>query len=183
MTDARIDLNWRLFADPPDEPETLYGAMLVNYNGNTARDTYDMAMSYRTAAFRLLDKAGEHGEAWESVDPILFCFRLALELNLKDLHRGPRQRIHSLKHMADALHERLSVRYPPVQVDWLCDRIREFETVDPRSTAFRYDDAAPPSTPPELWVDFAKLQHIMNTVFEALDTIRRHDFDLERRHI
>lgn len=180
MTEPRLVLNWRLFDDPPDEPETQYGAMLVNYSGNTARDTYDMAMSYRTAAFRLLDAAMKHGEAWESVDPILFCFRHALELNLKSLHAGERLRAHGLKPMADALHGRLSSRYPTVQVDWLRDRIYEFDTVDPRSTAFRYDDAASPTTPPELWVDFAKLKHIMNTMFDALDTVRRHDFELER---
>jgi hypothetical protein len=50
MTEARLDLNWRLFADPPDEPETQYGAMLVNYSGNTARDTYDMVTSYPETA-------------------------------------------------------------------------------------------------------------------------------------
>ncbi|MGV2049319.1 hypothetical protein ACQZ48_04475 [Agrobacterium sp. 22-209-1] len=180
MTEARLDLNWRLFADPPDEPETQYGAMLVNYNGNTARDTYDMVMSYRAAAFRLLDAAMKHGEAWESVDPILFCFRHALELNLKSLFKGAHLRTHGLQPMADALHERLSLRYPTVQVDWLRDRIHEFDAVDPRSTAFRYDDAASPTAPPELWVDFAKLRHIMTTMFDALDTVRRHDFELER---
>ncbi|MFX6899566.1 hypothetical protein ABTH92_20555, partial [Acinetobacter baumannii] len=71
MTEARLDLSWRLFTDPPGEPETHYGAMLVNYCGNTARVTYDMAASSRIAAFRLLDAASERGEAWESVDPIL----------------------------------------------------------------------------------------------------------------
>lgn len=180
MTEARLNLNWRLFADPPDELETQCGAMLVNYSGNLARDTYDMTISYRAAAFRLLDAAGEHGEAWESVDPILFCFRHALELKLKGLHRGTRLCSHELKPMADALDERLSSRYPPGQVDWLRDRVHEFDTVDPRSTAFRYNDAASPATPPELWVDFAKLRHIMNTIFDALDTVRHHDFELER---
>lgn len=178
---AQLDLSWRLFADPPDEPETHYGAMLVNYNGNTARDTYDMAKSYRVAAFRLLDIAGTHGEAWESVDPILFCFRHSLELNLKAIENDNRQRVHGLKPLADALHMRLSARYPAQQIDWLRDRVHEFDTVDPRSTAFRYDDAAAPGTPAESWVDFTKLRHIMNTIFEALDNIRRHDFELERK--
>ena len=180
MTETRFDLSWRLFADPPDEPEKQYGAMLVNYSGNTARDTYDMVMSYRVAAFRLLDAATEQGEAWESVDPILFCFRHALELNLKSFPTDAAPRTHGLKSMADALHERLSARYPTVQVDWLRDRIQEFDAVDPRSTAFRYHDAASPATPPELWVDFAKLRNIMKTMFDALDTVRRHDFELER---
>lgn len=174
-----LDLNWRLFSEPPDEPETQYGAMLINYSGNTARGTYDMAVSYRIAAFRLLDSACERGEAWESVDPILFCFRHALELNLKELHRGLRQRVHGLTPMADALNARLVKRYQLVQVDWLRDRIHEFDTVDPRSTAFRYDDAPSSATPPELWVDFAKLRHIMDIMFDALDTVRRHDFELE----
>jgi len=183
MTGRRLDFSWQLFTDPPDEPETRYGAMLVNWNGNTGRDTHDMAMSYRVAAFRLLDAASENSEAWESVDPILFCFRHALELNLKALHQGPRKRAHGLKSLGNDLHARLLTRYRPAQVDWLRDRICEFDTVDPRSTAFRYDDVPNRDAAPELWVDFAKLRHIMIAIFEGLDTIRRHDFEREREAV
>jgi hypothetical protein len=29
MTEVRLDLNWRLFADLPDEPETHYGLKTI----------------------------------------------------------------------------------------------------------------------------------------------------------
>ncbi|TIO04399.1 hypothetical protein [Mesorhizobium sp.] len=177
MNERDVDLSWAIFSDLPDEPETRYGAMLVNWNGQTGRTTYDMAQSYRTAAFRLLDEASRYNESWESVDPILFCFRHALELNMKAIHRGPAKRSHGLQELAAHLHERLVGCYRQSQLDWLRDRIREFDTVDPRSTAFRYDDVANANVAPEVWVDFAQLRRIMNAIFSALDKIRLDDFE------
>ncbi|WP_107326943.1 hypothetical protein [Agrobacterium pusense] len=87
---------------------------------------------------------------------------------------------HGLKPMADALQERLASRSANVHVNWLRDRINGLDTFDPPSTAFRYDDAASPATPPELWVYFTRQVHIMTMVFDALDTILRHDFELKR---
>ncbi|NGO54917.1 hypothetical protein [Allomesorhizobium camelthorni] len=181
MSERGVDLAWSIFSDLPDEPETKYGAMLVNWNGQTGRTTYDMAQSYKTAAFRLLDEAGSCNESWESVDPILFCFRHALELNLKALYEALPKRNHGLRDLANHLHDRLTSCYQQSQLDWLRDRIVEFDTVDPHSTAFRYDDVANANVAPEVWVDFAQFRLIMNAIFSALDRVRLDDFERVRK--
>ena len=181
MSEGGVSLAWSIFSDLPDEPETKYGAMLVNWNGQTGRTTYDMAQSYKAAAFRLLDQASGYNESWESVDPILFCFRHALELNLKALHDVQPKRSHGLSDRANHLHHRLTGCYQQLQLDWLRDRILEFNTVDPRSTAFRYDDVANANVAPEVWVDFAQLRRIMNAIFRALDRVRLDDFERVRK--
>lgn len=181
MSERGIDLAWSIFSDMPDEPETKYGAMLVNWNGQTGRNTYDMAQSYKAAAFRLLDEASTYNESWESVDPILFCFRHALELNLKAIHVAQTKRNHGLRDLANQLHGRLTGRYQQSQLDWLRDRILEFDIVDPRSTAFRYDDVANANVAPEVWVDFLQLRRIMNAIFSALDRVRLDDFESVRK--
>ncbi len=85
MTTPPLSLTWSIFEEPPDDMDARTGALLINWNGSTGRDIYDMARAYRTATFRLLDAAYANNESWESIDPILFCFRHALELHLKML--------------------------------------------------------------------------------------------------
>lgn len=137
---------------------------------------HDMARAYRAAAFRLLDTARSNNESWESIDPIMFCFRHALELHLKALQSGAARRVHPLKDLAKELHRRLHGRYRSEHVDWLCDRIREFDRVDSRSTSFRYHDVAEPNREPELWVDFTRLRTIMEAIFDGLEKVRLDSF-------
>ena len=164
-------MSWSIFADPPDDMETASGALLVNWNGGTGRDARGMADAYRAAASRLLDAACKHGESWESVDPVLYCFRHALELHLKALLPTKAKQKHTLRELTDELHARMQGRYKPQRLDWLRDRIREFEKIDSRSTSFRYHDEVAPNREAELWVDFARLRLIMDAVFENLEMI------------
>jgi hypothetical protein len=172
MTAPTLSLSWSIFEEPPDDMEPSNGALLVNWNGSTGRDIYDMARAYRAAAFRLLDAARRKNESWESIDPILFCFRHALELHLKALQPGAARRVHPLKDLADELHSRLQGRYRSEHIDWLCGRIREFDRVDSRSTSFRYHDVAEPRREPELWVDFNRFRVVMEAIFEGLEKVR-----------
>jgi hypothetical protein len=176
MTTATLSLTWSIFEEPPDDMDPSTGALLINWNGATGRDIYDIARSYRVAAFRLMDVALENNESWESIDPILFCFRHALELYLKALWPGTARRIHPLKELAEELHHRLVGLYRSEHVDWLCERIREFDRVDSRSTSFRYHDVAEPDREPELWVDFTRLRVIMEAIFAGLEKVRLDSF-------
>jgi hypothetical protein len=176
MTTSTLSLSWSIFEEPPDDMEPTTGALLINWNGATGRDIYDMARAYRTAAFRLLDAARSNNESWESVDPILFCFRHALELHLKALHPGTPRRIHPLKNLAEELRHRLHGRYRREHIDWLYERIREFDRVDSRSTSFRYHDVAEPNRDPELWIDFNRFRVVMEAIFEGLEKVRLDSF-------
>lgn len=168
-----LDLSRTIFEEPPDDIERRTGALVLNWAGATGRETIEMARAYATAAGRLLDAACAADESWESVDPILFCFRHALELYLKALAPDNVRRVHPLAELADRLHHGLQGRYRAEQLNWLCDRVREFSRVDPRSTSYRYHVAVETNREAELWIDFAHLRNVMAAIFDGLERVYR----------
>ena len=47
MTTPPLSLTWSIFEEPPDDMDARTGALLINWNGSTGRDIYDMARAYR----------------------------------------------------------------------------------------------------------------------------------------
>ncbi|WP_114912541.1 hypothetical protein [Acidibrevibacterium fodinaquatile] len=165
-----FDTSRPIFEDPPDDMGEQYGVLLVNWAGASGRETVEMARAYRTAADRLLHLAGEAGESWEAIDPILFCYRHAVELYLKALFPGSTKN-HGLGKLGAALMAQLEGRYRADQVNWLCDRISEIQALDPRSTAFRYADSCHAGAEPEIWVDFHHLRAVTHAIFDAFERV------------
>ena len=120
-----------------------------------------------------LDAALQAGETWESVDPVLFCYRHAVELHLKALVGPEARRSHALSDLITALRGQLS-HFRQADVNYLCERLSEFALQDPRSTAFRYVDAVPKERAAELWLDLHHLSATMNALFGALEHVRLH---------
>lgn len=166
-----------IFEEPPDED--LFGrvgVLLLNWNGQSGRDAWEIAHAYRTAAERLLSAALNANETWESIDPVLFCYRHAVELHLKALVGTLARRTHALADLITALRQQLG-QFPQAEVDYLCDRLSEFGLQDPRSTAFRYADGVALSRPAELWVDLHHLSATMTALFGALEWLWLHQGD------
>ena len=166
----RLDLARRIFEEPPDDMEDRAGALLVNWAGSSGRETIEMARAYRVAAERLLHAAGKAGESWEAIDPVLFCYRHAIELFLKALFPGSAKN-HGLESLGAALSERFRGRYPADQIAWLHARINEIQALDPKSTAFRYADSCHGGADPEIWVEFQNLHDVTIAIFCALERI------------
>lgn len=163
-----------IFEEPPDED--LFGrcgVLLLNWNGQSGREAWETARAYRVAAERLLDAALQAGETWESIDPVMFCYRHAAELHLKALIGPEARRTHALGDLIAALRAKLRC-FRQSDVDYLCERLLEFDLTDPRSTAFRYTDAVPIGRPPELWLDLHHLSATMSALFGALERVRLH---------
>lgn len=166
-----------IFEDPPDED--LFGragVLLLNWNGQSGREPWEIARAYRTAADRLLAAALDANETWESIDPVLFCYRHAVELHLKALVGTLARRTHALDDLIAALREQLG-HFRKADVDYLCDRLSEFGRQDPRSTAFRYTDGVAMDRPAELWVDLYHLSATMRALFDALEQVRLHQWE------
>ena len=160
-----------IFEDPSDalgEGEHHFGHLIAAMGG---MEGIEMARAFAVAGHRLLAGAGKAGETWEAAHPILFCYRHALELYLKALVQ-PEQRNHGLQDLWAALRNRIRGRFRTDHVIWLGARVQEFQTIDPRSTAFRYHDAHPQHIDPELWVDFNHLAVQASRMFEAMEAIR-----------
>jgi hypothetical protein len=156
-----------IFEDPPDDMAKRVGALVINWNGNAGTSAPEVRDAFHVAAETLLDAAIAHGETWEAVYPILYCYRHALELALKAaLPSGGKT--HSLPALWDAARPHVTVRLPAEDVAWLGERIAEFIHADPASTAFRYHDAVPDKRETEPWVDFPHLRATMARVRDVL---------------
>ena len=173
MTNSPPHFSRTIFEEPPDDIEHRAGALVLNWAGATGRESIEMARAYATAGRRLLSATCAAGESWESVDPILFCFRHALELYLKASAPEDARRVHPLDQLIERLKSSLQGRYRSEQINWLCDRIREFSRIDPRSTSFRYHDAVEASREAELWIAFAHLGMVMEAIFDGLERVYR----------
>ena len=171
MSEGYLQANMAIFDDPPDtlgSDEGHYGHLIAAMGG---MEGIEIARTFAVAGHRLLAEARARSETWEAAHPILYCYRHALELYLKALIR-PDRRNHGLEALWKALHDRIQGCFREDQIAWLGDRIREFHTIDPQSTAFRYHDAQPQGIKSELWVDFHNLARQVAQMFEAMETIR-----------
>ena len=171
-----------IFTDPPDGlgEEAFYFGTFVPGMGSMVN--VEVARAFAEAADRLLEMAAAQQESWEAAYPILFCYRHALELYLKSL-LPERAQGHRLNDLVQPLKPYLDGRYPADQVEWLTERIAEFDRLDPRSTVFRYPDGATFAYKggedpwPETWVDFRRLQRMTKRLFGALERVRLHRLD------
>lgn len=170
MTQPPLDLLRPIFEEPPeglDDGVPRFGHLIAAMGG---MEGIEMARAFAVAGDRLLAAAADQGETWEAAHPILFCYRHTLELYLKALVE-PGQRHHKLDALWQALLRRIDGRYSAGQIAWLGERITEFHSIDPGSTAFRFHDAHPQGIDPELWVDFHHLKRTTCTMFQALERI------------
>lgn len=98
----------------------------------------ELGEQYFDAAYLLLEsiKKGQW-EDYKLVNPALYLFRHALELQVKVLV-GSSARTHDLVALADQLDSKAlaqdGARAPP----WVVSRLKEFAAIDPGSTSFRY---------------------------------------------
>jgi hypothetical protein len=148
-TASPIDLNRPIFEEPPDglgEQEFHFGILIPGMGG---MEGIEVARTFAAAGDRLLDAALSNRESWQAAYPILFCYRHALELYLKAIIPQAKKN-HGLSDLWKQLYPHVAGRYQNDQVDWLKDRIMEFHYIDPGSTAFRYHDAPPKVSDPEL---------------------------------
>ena len=115
-------------------------------------------------------------KTWESAEPLLFCYRHAVELHLKALLVPDVAHTHGLVGLIAGLRGEGLRATARRTWSYLCARLSEFASVDPRSTAFRYADATPLGREPELWLDFNRLSAIMDAIFGALESGSELDF-------
>lgn len=139
------------------------------------RDSYEYAYSYRRAAEVLFENIrGRAAEADSLVYPFVFLWRQHLELMMKTLIAAAGHLLD--RHIPAPLHHRLVELWQTLkpllqEIEPNNDRdllaaektIEKFDSIDPRSMAFRYprDTHGKPSLPPDLErINLANLQRV-----------------------
>lgn len=172
-----------VFQEPPDglDSDWTHGVLLVGLERFPTMDWFEAARAYSSVARHLVDRALEHGVAWDDAHPALFMCRHALELYLKtaipDWNAGRAANGHDLSGLTARLRRDLQGRYRSEDVEALCTFLRAFAEIDPKAMVFRFPDgglrsfgkSAHPSH--EIWVDFRALKASIGAVFDALDRL------------
>lgn len=164
-----------IFQAPPEglDASWTHGAIVGGLGWYTAQA--DVARSYRVAADALVDQALAAQNSWEVVYPAIFLYRHALEVTLKALFPDERK-VHELDKLIEETMVILSGVLQASDTKWVRDRLYEFHSMDPRSTAFRYAVARKSGVNSlrddgEFWVDLRHLKQTMEVLLSLLEVL------------
>lgn len=172
MNNERIDISRPLFEEPPDDlnEDHTWGFLLGGIAWMEGRLPAD---EFMLAANALVDHALREADlSHEYMSPILYLYRHALELYLKQIVK-PIRRTHDLAYLIGEFETVLRRDYrrslPSLVRSWLM----EWATQDPASTTFRYSEGMPGTGAGECWVDMHHLRRVMNFLANNFKRIQR----------
>ncbi len=157
------DLSRPLFQEVPDDlDETWTWGVLTG--GMAWHEGELPAREFLNAANLLVERALADGAtAPELRNPILFLYRHAIELALKDAVKTY-ERKHGLPELIAALEARFGASLDPL----VRARLEEWVLQDPGSTAYRYAQAPRGAPTDERWVDLRHLREVMGFLVKRL---------------
>ena len=168
MSNQKLDISRPLFEEPPDDldEDSTWGFLL---GGMAWKEGYLPADEFLLAANALVDHAlRERDLSYEYMPPIMYLYRHALELYLKQIVR-PTRRNHDLPYLIGEFEKVLQRDHhqslPAPIRSWLM----EWATHDPTSTNFRYSIGGPDG---EYWVNMHHLRRVMNFLAENFKRMR-----------
>ncbi|MCA2009157.1 hypothetical protein [Tritonibacter mobilis] len=180
MDDLPFD---KVFAEQDGQAERFPGFLLADHGKHTRAEPKVLAWVYAEATLRSINFGLENLDTPEAGYPGLFMARHTLELYLKGLvpdwkaQRPKGKNRHAIDYLEEILSEQLKQDYDEREVQALSKFLIQFSMLDPKSTAFRYQDGAvvslkdDPLSDPEIWIDFQALKQSLSMIFEALDKI------------
>lgn len=153
-------LHTPIFQEVPDEiNEDWRHGVLVG--GIVSRDLPQVARTYKLATDELVKQALASYEPHELDYPILFLYRHTVELYLKAALTKPPEH-HDLSRLIQLLEAECGNKL----AGWIKDRLWDFHKMDHMSAIFRYADPPPDG---ELWIDFHRLQLVIDRTVEAFE--------------
>lgn len=154
-------LNFPVFQEIPEglNEDWTHGA-LVGVMGQS--DRLWIAQSFKMAADVLVDASIKNEIAYKTIYPILYNYRHALELYLKEIS-GSEEWTHNL----NSLLEKLKAKYGMEISRWAKDFITELHAIDNESMAFRYGNLT--SIIDEKWVNLLQLKNLVGILCNEIE--------------
>jgi HEPN domain-containing protein len=159
----------RMFMEAPDELDEswTHGALI---GGMVSCGTdYMVARQYWESADALVDLGLRDQEMWRYAEPACFLYRHAVELFIKSILPQPKKG-HAIGPLVVELEEYMTskgIGLPQA----VKDALLEFDTFDPRGTAFRYSDQAFHDFPGEHWIDVVHMKRTMGPILAGLEKL------------
>lgn len=166
-----------LFEEPSDasvREDPWSGPKGFMIGGMSLPTKSELGEQYFDAAYLLLESINRNQwEDYKLVNPALYLFRHALELQVKALI-GASAKTHDLAVLADQLDSRAFAQDGAKAPEWIVARLKEFAAVDPGSTSFRYAQTydrplrKDVEVDGEVYINLCHLQRAMLALFTAL---------------
>jgi hypothetical protein len=166
-----------LFEEPSDasvRQDPWSGPRGFMLGGMSLPTKSELGEQYFDAAYLLLESIkSNQWEDYKLVNPALYLFRHALELQIKAL-LGASAKTHDLAALADQLDSKALAQDGQRAPPWIIARLKEFAAVDPGSTAFRYAQTysrelrRDVEVDGEVYVSLLHLQRAMLALYAAL---------------
>ena len=171
MDEPRLELSRPLFEEPPDDlnDNSTWGFLVGGMawiEGELPADEFMLAAEALVA--RALSEADE---SYRYMAPILYLYRHALELYLKQIVR-PAKPTHNLAHLISELEGIMKRDYQQTLPEPVRAWLMEWATQDPRSTTFRYSEGSVGTISGEWWVDMHHLRRVMTFLAENFKRMR-----------
>ncbi len=160
---------------PEDIDETWIEGSIFGGMGSVM-DNFQMAKSFRKAAESLAMQYKADCDSYEILNPLLYLYRHAIELYLKEIickfdQTYNKKKIKALGHslsdsflLVEKFIEARGYKIP----DKLKNIVFEFNKLDKRSFRFRYGEGVQPG---EYWIDFIHLNNMMKDLFDGFENI------------
>jgi len=98
-----------------------------------------LGQQYYNAAGQLIESIKHQDVAdYEVANPVLYLYRHSIELFLKAIMQGA-AKTHSLDTLAEEYRDFVKDEFGSNCPEWIITRMKELGTIDPNSTAFRYN--------------------------------------------
>lgn len=159
------------FMEPPEElnADWKHGALRGTF-GNYV-DRFSLAQEYKLAGDLLIEAAINNEQVYEVLAPIIYNYRHATELYLKEL-LDYKESTHDLNRLFIGFKRLVKEKYKS-DLPFLAENlILSFHKFDPAGTSFRYEGTDPFSQEDEMWVDVELLKMKMNWLSMLFNRIK-----------
>ncbi len=136
----------------------------------TGFDTFGLAESYKLAGDMLVDAALSTTETYELIYPVIYNYRHATELYLKDAVQ-PKKLDHNLVWLLQEFKMQLTTEFNAALPQWFENIVLAFDDFDPGSIAFRYGGASF-TKQDEVWVDLPHMKTNMARLSKVFQITR-----------
>ncbi len=159
-----------LFRDPPEDLDETWKNVVLFGGMAEFGDRFELANSYKLAGDKLVEAAIDNEEPFELICPIIYNYRHATELYLKETI-GATTKGHDLLLLLQKFKTLLKNEYRIEAPEWFENIILVFHEFDSNSTTFRYGGSIKTD---EIFVDIKHVKILMGWLAESFKKIKDH---------
>ena len=161
------------FMEPPEGLDETWRHGALRGSMGDYVDRFSLAEEYKLAGDLLVESAIENEMVYDVLAPIVYNYRHATELYLKDIlnYKKKKNGSHDLNSLFQKLKSLMKDKFNTETPSWFENLVLAFHKFDPAGTSFRYEGPDPFGEEDGLWVDVRHLKKQMDWLADAFRKI------------